>query len=193
MIQAFQLSTGIGCTLRSQTSALSSRAWGEGSSAELSRHLNSASHPFVRAEFPATSNENLQKYIRTIVQSLRQSLEKRGVAFLLPLGLLMLAMAVFVWGLQYKLSLYHGKDAVAHSAPAAKLLSEKERPVTAVSLDAPAPQPVLFPVLPALFLLALTPTLYPASRYLQRLTPDRAPARRSYFLPTLFFRPPPSR
>jgi hypothetical protein len=119
-------------------------------------------------------------------------LEKRGFAFLLPLGLLMLAMAVFVWGLQYKLSLYHGKDAVSHSAPAAKLLSEKERPVTALALDAPS-QPVFLPVLPALFLLALTPTLYPAFRSFQSPSANRAPARRSYFLPPLFFRPPPSR
>jgi hypothetical protein len=41
--------------------------------------------------------------------------------------ILMLAFAVSFWGLQYKLSLYHAR--VAHpAAPAAKLLSQNERP-----------------------------------------------------------------
>jgi hypothetical protein len=41
--------------------------------------------------------------------------------------ILMLAFAVSSWGLQYKLSLYHAR--AAHpAAPAAKLLSQKERP-----------------------------------------------------------------
>jgi hypothetical protein len=42
--------------------------------------------------------------------------------------ILLLAFAVSFWGLQYKLSLYHAR--VAHpAAPAAKLLSQKERPL----------------------------------------------------------------
>jgi hypothetical protein len=41
--------------------------------------------------------------------------------------ILMLAFAVSFWGLQYKLSLYHAR--AAHpAAPAAKLLSQNERP-----------------------------------------------------------------
>ena len=41
--------------------------------------------------------------------------------------ILLLAFAVSFWGLQYKLSLYHAR--VAHpAAPAAKLLSQNERP-----------------------------------------------------------------
>ena len=41
--------------------------------------------------------------------------------------ILLLAFAVSFWGLQYKLSLYHAR--VAHPAvPAAKLLSQNERP-----------------------------------------------------------------
>jgi hypothetical protein len=39
----------------------------------------------------------------------------------------MLAFAVSSWGLQYKLSLYHARGAHP-AAPAAKLLSQKERP-----------------------------------------------------------------
>ena len=43
--------------------------------------------------------------------------------------LVMLACAVFFWGLHYKLSLYRSESA-QHSAPAAKLLSHRERPVS---------------------------------------------------------------
>lgn len=46
----------------------------------------------------------------------------------------MLAIAVCCWGLQYKLSLYHAVG--AHSAaPAAKLLTQKERPQTSGHLE----------------------------------------------------------
>ena len=38
-----------------------------------------------------------------------------------------LGLAVFLWGLHYKLSLYH-PAAIQHTAPAAKLLSQWERP-----------------------------------------------------------------
>jgi hypothetical protein len=54
---------------------------------------------------------------------------KRYFAFLLSFGLLTLSMAVFGWGLQYKLSLYQGRSSVAHLTPEAKLLSQKERPL----------------------------------------------------------------
>ena len=59
---------------------------------------------------------------------LSNSSGNRRRAVLLPLGLLMLSMAVFGWGLQYKLSLYQGKGSIAHLTPEAKLLSQKERP-----------------------------------------------------------------
>ena len=44
------------------------------------------------------------------------------------LGILFLALAVFGWGLQYKLSLYDPPGSVTTSTPQAKLLSQKERP-----------------------------------------------------------------
>jgi hypothetical protein len=46
----------------------------------------------------------------------------------------MLSFAVFVWGLQYKVSLYHSL-AAQHSIPAAKLLSQRERPLTHKSAE----------------------------------------------------------
>jgi hypothetical protein len=42
---------------------------------------------------------------------------------------MMLAAAVFLWGLEYKCSLYPAPSRLPHSVPVAKLLSERERPV----------------------------------------------------------------
>ena len=48
--------------------------------------------------------------------------------------LLMLGLAVFAWGLHYKLSLY--RSAAAHQRqPAAKLLSQKERPSAVMRME----------------------------------------------------------
>lgn len=44
----------------------------------------------------------------------------------------LLGLAVFFWGLHYKLSLYHSPVQAAHTSAAAKLLSQKERPDTGV-------------------------------------------------------------
>jgi hypothetical protein len=43
----------------------------------------------------------------------------------------MLGIAVFFWGLQYKLSLYHSEQG---AVPAAKLLSQRERPASSVAM-----------------------------------------------------------
>jgi hypothetical protein len=49
---------------------------------------------------------------------------------------LLLALAVFGWGLHSKLSLYHVRARASETAPIAKLLSERERPaVTAQHRD----------------------------------------------------------
>jgi hypothetical protein len=127
------------------------------------------------------------------VQGFRNSLEKRGFAFVLPLGLLMLAMAVFAWGLQYKLSLYKDKGSISHSAPAAKLLSEKERPVTAQAIDSQLTQPPAFPILPALLMLAIVPVFDQTVRYIRLTNAERVPTPLPYRLRTVFYRPPPAR
>jgi len=46
---------------------------------------------------------------------------------------LLLGFAVFLWGMRYKLSLYQS-DAAQRAVPAAKLLSQKERPVSSDKL-----------------------------------------------------------
>jgi len=48
---------------------------------------------------------------------------------------LVLALAVFAWGLQYKLSLYHS-EARRTGVPEAKLLSPRERPASIAQLEA---------------------------------------------------------
>ena len=44
-----------------------------------------------------------------------------------PLVLLGLAISVFAWGLQYKLSLYDPPQSISHQIPEAKLLSRNEQ------------------------------------------------------------------
>jgi hypothetical protein len=62
------------------------------------------------------------------------SRQNRRRAVLLVPGLLMLCMAIFGWGLQYKLSLYQGSKSISHLTPVAKLLSQKERPAAEQSV-----------------------------------------------------------
>ena len=110
-------------------------------------------------------------------------------AVLLPLGLLMLSLAVFGWGLEYKLSLYQGQNSITHQAPVAKLLSQKERPASAQALAAPFPE---VPVLTAFVLVAMASLLRLAStRYLRTGSIERSRPPRPPCLQALFFRPPP--
>jgi hypothetical protein len=45
-----------------------------------------------------------------------------------------LAISVFTWGLQYKLSLYYPKHSTYHQLPEAKLLSKNEQPAATKGL-----------------------------------------------------------
>ena len=60
-----------------------------------------------------------------MLHRLRKSFSNGHSAFLLALGLLMLSAAVFGWGLQYKLSLYQGRDSITHQMPEAKFFPRK--------------------------------------------------------------------
>jgi hypothetical protein len=79
---------------------------------------------------------------RSILPSFSKPSGNQRRVVLLPIGLLLLSMAVFGWGLQYKLSLYQGKDSITHLAPVAKLLSQKERPDAGHTLARLADAPV---------------------------------------------------
>jgi hypothetical protein len=123
------------------------------------------------------------------LSTLSNSSGNRHRAVLLPLGLLMLSMAVFGWGLQYKLSLYQGKDSITHLAPAAKLLSQKERPAVGQVLSV---RPVAWPVFPALLMLALSCGLCQiAARYVRAGSMLRLRAPLPPCLLAIFLRPPP--
>lgn len=61
---------------------------------------------------------------------MRISRPSRRISTLTAMGVLLLACAVFGWGLEYKMSLYAPMSTQTTSIPEAKLLSEKERPAS---------------------------------------------------------------
>jgi hypothetical protein len=128
------------------------------------------------------------------VQVYRISPRNRRRAFLLPFSFLMLSMAVFGWGLQYKLSLYQSKDSVSHLAPEAKLLSQKERPTTGQALSARPTELPPLPFSPALLgvTLASAPGLFQSdARYVRTGSLEGSRAPMPPCVKGLFFRPPP--
>jgi hypothetical protein len=124
------------------------------------------------------------------VQVFRNPPGKRCRAFLLPFSFLMLSMAVFGWGLQYKLSLYKGKDHISHTAPEAKLLSQKERPMATQAVDI---RPTELRSLPLLSVTAAQARglFREAARYVRTGSTERSRAPLPPCLKALFFRPPP--
>jgi hypothetical protein len=116
----------------------------------------------------------------------------RRCAFLLPLSLLMLSMAIFGWGLQYKLSLYQGKSSIAHLTPEAKLLSQKERPLVGQVRSTRPVEPPAFPVFPALLMVTLAASsCQAAARYTRTGSIEKSRAPLPACVHVLFFRPPP--
>lgn len=107
-----------------------------------------------------------------------------------------LALSVFTWGLQYKLSLYDPPQAASHSLPVAKLLSKDEQAAVTkgvAAADTKVPGELVFFVGASfLFLLAHIPSIFVAKR---RVAQDH---RRPMFIScsasmnAFFFRPPPA-
>jgi hypothetical protein len=117
---------------------------------------------------------------------------KRYFAFLLSFGLLTLSMAVFGWGLQYKLSLYQGRSSVAHLTPEAKLLSQKERPLLGQVQSTRPVEPPASPVFPALLMVTLAAaSCQAAARYTRTGSLEKSRAPLPACVHALFFRPPP--
>ena len=108
-----------------------------------------------------------------------------------------LAICVFTWGLQYKLSLYYPKHSTYHQLPAAKLLSKNEQPAASQGLLMTSAKPAQDIVRGGLFTLTLFVWilgLLPLSGVTQA-----GPARTRPWLQSLsasltafFFRPPPT-
>ena len=110
--------------------------------------------------------------------------------------LLGLALCVFTWGLQYKLSLYDPPKAVSHQIPKAKLLSKDEKSKTAKSplvVRTKTFSRVIYTA-PAAFFLILLPALSvlnpPASGPGEQRASRPWHLRRA-ILNTVFVRPPP--
>lgn len=116
-----------------------------------------------------------------------------------PIGrgaLLFLALSVFAWGLQYKLSLYDPPQSFAHQVPIAKLLSKNEQPRIASSSSVAPPDRAAQAVLPIALGILLLPVYFavlslPAAFRSWRLGADRSwklqfPPRKTFFV-----RPPP--
>ena len=122
------------------------------------------------------------------MQVFGSSPQNRRRAVLLPLGLLILAIAVFGWGLQYKLSLYQGKDSISHSAPVAKLLSQKERPA---AVQPPGDRSEM-PTWPVVLVFALPFGLcQAATRYFRSVCCEGEWPPLPICLRVIFVRPPP--
>src|SRR5271170_8511252 len=126
-----------------------------------------------------------------VLEKNRASLGRFTVAFL---GL---AICVFAWGLQYKLSLYDPPQAASHQVPQAKLLSKNEWSPTAVDsrgIDMNiSPQVLVQQFSTWIFCLWLTLDLerFLASRQKRFAISKPWLARRSACLSAFFFRPPP--
>jgi hypothetical protein len=109
-----------------------------------------------------------------------------------------LAISVFAWGLQYKLSLYDPPHSSSHEMPEAKLLSRNEQ-ATAVEgffESSTKAWPVIAQILPfgllALTFLGLSSRVMPIFHHFRREAkrPWRLSCRPC--LNAFFFRPPPS-
>jgi hypothetical protein len=85
------------------------------------------------------------------VASMRIKITSRRISSPIALGIVLLAFALFGWGVKYKLSLYDPPGSLSTRIPQAKLLSQKERPALFGDTDSFHPVPpqpnssVLFP------------------------------------------------
>ncbi|MBS1799513.1 MAG: hypothetical protein JSS95_06765 [Acidobacteria bacterium] len=113
-------------------------------------------------------------------------------SFIAAFAILMLAIAVFGWGTQYKLSLYRQSEKLHSSIPHAKLLSQKEKAsgaqaveINRVPLQPSLSLPCLIILVTALISLALIPLIWFAEI-------DFSPGGQVSVLTFFSFRPPPA-
>ena len=81
---------------------------------------------------------------------MRISTKKCRTSIRVVLGIVFLALAVFGWGVKYKISLYDPPGSISTHMSHAKLLSQKERPIPSGDLDLARP-PLLQPQSSLLF------------------------------------------
>jgi hypothetical protein len=126
------------------------------------------------------------------------STTNRRRLFWFTFGFMGLALSVFAWGLQYKLSLYDPPQSVSHRMPHAKLLSRDEQASSVESplvggAKAPSKQMavVLCTVTFCFFLVALSLPGKPVSPWRALDACRSRHLRRRPSLNVFFFRPPP--
>jgi hypothetical protein len=119
----------------------------------------------------------------------------RRIPALTSMGIFFLAIAVFGWGIKYKLSLYDAPGSFSTHITQAKLLSQKERPVRDGVVDsAHAASPMLQSSFfyPALFAVALIFGLHlVAALHSATITVDDSRQQRCASSSFFSFRPPP--
>ncbi|HEY6768497.1 MAG TPA: hypothetical protein VI386_27380 [Candidatus Sulfotelmatobacter sp.] len=119
---------------------------------------------------------------------------RRKFSELMALALVLLGLAVFFWGLGYKLSLYDLPGSPSTHMAQAKLLSQKERPPAAQGLEQfSAKAPPFSVVVIAVFLIAAACFSAFSIQIIRTLFASHVGLRRcADFLSTVFaFRPPP--
>jgi hypothetical protein len=128
-----------------------------------------------------------------------QVMTKSGrISIRVVMGIVFLALAVFGWGVKYKISLYDPPGSISAHMSHAKLLSQKERPVSSDNLHLVRPSLLEAQSLissHAFFIAAVVLVLCCAAsiRMLTRAQ-DGDPYRRRCSLNSIyfFFRPPPA-
>jgi hypothetical protein len=130
-----------------------------------------------------------------LISTMTSASTKRRFASWFVFTFLGLAMAVFAWGLAYKLSLYDPPQAVSRQMPQAKLLSREQQPSVEIKTSAQPDPPEDLKGANVALLLAFVSTLAGTPVLLSRLQ-----ASELHFHPQpvlalshLFFRPPPFR
>ena len=114
----------------------------------------------------------------------------------LAMGVVFLALAVFGWGIKYKISLYDPPRNVSTHMSQAKLLSQKERPVSSGNLDSVHPPPLQAQssiAYPAFLMALLLGSPFIASRWILTEATGHRSCRQRWSNSIYFsFRPPPA-
>lgn len=120
------------------------------------------------------------------------STKSRQPRLLWVLTSLGVAISVFLWGTQYKLSLYDPPQTASHQVPIAKLLSKKEQPN--IPSDSAAIVRTVSSALATGILLLLFLGALSCKQPCLRVAPvaDTLPGFPYLHIPNLFVRPPPS-
>lgn len=113
------------------------------------------------------------------------------------IGIIFLVFAIFGWGMQYKRSLYDAPGSVSTHMPHAKLLSQKERPVSSHDVGSeraasPLPQSSIFN--PIFLIAAVILGSHLAISFWMRTVTGDDDSRQQRCAHTVFFsfRPPPA-